>query len=377
MSESKETMMNQLCKEREEYEKIMKSIARKVFVPKATSIRDFVSQIDAGYYDLNPPHQRNVVHNDKWKSELIDSIFLSKPLGHPEFDTVICSRTGLRKLRSLDGKQRCSTPWELIKGKFVYKGIFPPCRGKLFKDWPQIWQQELLNANINIIYTNETLTDDEVTKHFRLKQETKKTSTGETLNSVLSQRANLSRNISQRSNFGATSSDTRMKCYETVVRICYLYSIFGTNKSYDPNKKTLIKFLENEKDDDTIIFGLYELLINDLFELISNTNYDNKWSKTFILPLACLMKENEDNKELVVEFVASEINNKKKFYDDVGGSHSATNSRIHIIFEKFYAWNTTVVPEAPESTIDVSVGMTDLERANLAVTIAASKAEHE
>ena len=32
-------------------------------------------------------------------------------------------------------------------------------------------------------------------------------------------------------------------------------------------------------------------------------------------------------------------------------------------------------PEAPESAIDD--GMTDIERANLAVTIAASKAEHQ
>ena len=64
-------------------------------------VESFVNSCKSGTYDLNPNHQRNVVHNINWQSEIIVSVLKGMPLGTPEFDTCLL-KNGLEYNRSLD-----------------------------------------------------------------------------------------------------------------------------------------------------------------------------------------------------------------------------------------------------------------------------------
>jgi len=331
-------VIERLKKEMGEYNKFWIENKKKDFTPECWPIRSWVEAVNRGLYDLNPPHQRNVIHNDKWKSAIIDSIIIGRPIGNPEFDTVKNPITGLRKKRSLDGKQRGMAPVGLVNNDYIYKGCIESMKGKYFRDMPQIWKDHILDQKISIFVTQETLSDKEVTEHFRLKQETKKTSTGEKLNSVLSQRTNHCRTIARRVSYGGDAEDLRKNALELVVRLCYIQSIFGT-KSNDPKSTVLIKFLENDEElPEEEKFKQYEIFINNLFSIIKETRYPHKWKKTFVLPLAALNLTYVDEIEKIKVFVQNEIHDNTNFYDLVGGSHGATNSRIVKLKKKYDDW---------------------------------------
>ena len=94
-------------KEMEHFREYMKHNPPKNFTSKNISVSDFTNSVKRGKYDLNPLHQREVVHGNSWQSKIVESVLLGKPLGSPEFDTVQ-NEIGLSIFRSLDGKQRLS-----------------------------------------------------------------------------------------------------------------------------------------------------------------------------------------------------------------------------------------------------------------------------
>ena len=65
----------------------------------------FVCGVKDGLYNLNPEHQRHVVHSEAWQGEIIKSFLKYNILGAPTFHTRIID--GRHVYESLDGKQRC------------------------------------------------------------------------------------------------------------------------------------------------------------------------------------------------------------------------------------------------------------------------------
>ena len=328
-------------KEMIRFRKYMEQNPPKNFTSKNISVSDFVNSVQRGKYDLNPLHQREVVHGDSWQSKIIDSVMSGKPLGSPEFDTVK-NEVGLSIYRSLDGKQRLSAIVRFLNNQYSFKVDIIPLKNKTFDKWPVIWQDHLLGCEFNICTTTATLSDDEVTEYFQIKQNTKKTSSGETLNSVLSTRANLCRDICKVVNFGGNGKKDRKICFEIVVRICYAIDLNTKTKThdfttlnYDPKINKHAAFLnDTDKDQDVTMFKYYEGFIKELFEFLEIVDYNNKWGKTFILPLAVIIL-NYSKFDQMKSFVIKHINGKDNFYPKVNGKHSATKERLIILNDKF------------------------------------------
>jgi len=147
---------------------------------------DLESQIKQGRFNLNPVHQRGVVHNVKWKSEVLHS-----QIYHGDIPDVYFHPTtlpdGTRKYDSLDGKQRCSAINEYLSDAFAYKMIEPACMyNKKFSELLPSFQTFLKDdCSITARMANRTLTSSEIQSFFQKRQNFKKTSAGEHLNSCI------------------------------------------------------------------------------------------------------------------------------------------------------------------------------------------------
>jgi hypothetical protein len=336
-------------KEMEHFREYMKHNPPKNFTSKNISVSDFTNSVKRGKYDLNPLHQREVVHGDSWQSKIVESVLLGKPLGSPEFDTVQ-NEIGLSIFRSLDGKQRLSAIDRFINNKYKFKVDIKHLKNKKFEEWPEIWRDHLLGCEFNICTTTATLSDNEVTEYFNIKQNTKKTTSGEKLNSVLSVRTNLCRDICKLVKYGTKKEgtaciDNRKNCFEIVVRSCYAIDLFNNttckdgfiNLNYDPKINKHIDFLNKSDVNDITTFKYYQNIIKEVFEFIDIIHYNNKWGKTFVLPLLVLNIIN-GKFDKIKSFVLSRISGKDNFYPQVNGRHSATKERIIIIDEKFKSY---------------------------------------
>jgi hypothetical protein len=319
--------------EKNEYDSTMKKYPSKNFTSKNISVNAFVLSCNSGDYDLNPDHQREVVHNINWQSKIIESVLFGKPLGSPEFDTVK-NKFGINTFRSLDGKQRLCSIVNFVNNEYKFKCEIPSLKNKLFKEWPEIWKKHLKSKEICICTTGVTFTSSEVTEYFNIKQNTKITTAGEKINSILSKRTEICRNIRKSVNYDCGKEDKRKKGFETVCRICFILD--NNLKNIDPDIQVIKRFLDLEQDSDISTFNSHKIFIERLFKIITETNYHSKWSKTFVLPLAYLAKKYGFNE--VGRFVLFAIDDKKNFYTTVSGKHDATNARKEIICCKFLEW---------------------------------------
>ena len=315
------------------------------FVTQNLLVETFVTGVDNGTYMLNPPHQRNVVHNDKWQSDIISSVMRGFPLGSPEFDSCIYTEgenCGLTYFRSLDGKQRLSSIYRFIKNEYIYDGDIPGLSGKRYKDWPKLCRLELERSNISITVTKQTLSDEEVTNYFNKKQNTKKTSSGESFNAVLTERADTCKKICENTAFPQKCRDTnkRFNLLEIIVRLCYVQHALNKGiTNIDPNKKTLIQFLNDEdSSSDTSSFEKYSERINFIINIVASfkEKMQGPWKKTFLIPLMVLYCKYESQHENIKLFIKTKIEGNNNFYPEkVGGNHNASSKRCEFIVDEF------------------------------------------
>ena len=323
------------------------------FVTQNLLVTTFVDGVKNGNYKLDPPHQRNVVHNNKWQSDIITSVMRGYSLGCPEFDT--CEYTegdnvGLNYFRSLDGKQRLSSIYRFVNNTYNYEGNIECLKGKKYKNWPKIWQNCLNRSSISIAITKQTLSDEEVTDYFNKKQNTKKTSGGETFNAVLTARSTICKQICIDAPFPQKCKDAnkRHNLLEIIVRLCYVqHAIRLGITNIDPNKNTLLSFLNSKHLDDISIFQKYSERIEFIINIIASFNEKMKgpWTKTFLIPLMFLYCKNEELLDLIYTFIKTKIEGNNTFYPEkVGGDHKASINRCEFIvneFDKFkYEWTT-------------------------------------
>lgn len=307
----------------------------KAFTTINISAKSFVESVKDGTYDLNPEHQREVVHNDVWQSEVIRYLMEGKPLGCPEFDTVQ-DEDGIAKYRSLDGKQRCSAIVRFMTNQYVFKSNIQGIKGKYFKDWSKQWKKHLERSQFAISQSEDTFTNDEVSEFFMTKQNTKTTKTGEKLNSINSSRIKLARGIASRVPFQKTSrhADLEMTC-----RMIYAIVNYDTDKKIDPKPSVLINYMSYDGGHDTHNFGTYEKIINKTIRLNNSITYENQHAKTSILPLLALVLCRPDNFIGISNFVLEKLDN-LKFYENVNGEHDATTNRIRKLINAYDVWNS-------------------------------------
>lgn len=316
------------------------------------SVGTLYHQITNSEVDMDPPHQRNEsVHSNKWKSELILSLMKGMPLGEPEFDT-IRKPNGMTAIRSLDGKQRITAIMSYLDGHFKYchsQNIPAAMMNKTYEEIPGAWKQAIRNAILPVKVCDSTLTEEEIAYHFRKKQQSAVTTCGEKLNAMFSNPIIrfayqlLGENAIV--NACLKGKARRMGHLEMIIRIIHAIHVLDVNREkakIDTSPTKLIDWVENFDASWLTRHNTRKISVitAETFRLVSDMDLKDgiKLAKTFILPIIGLFTYHSSVDELVnanvSEFVSSVLED-EDYYDDVGGSHSATKDRFIQIKENF------------------------------------------
>ena len=143
------------------------------------TINSLYNDVEANYYNLDPEHQRNIIHSLEWKQKLIETIFTTGLI-----PTTYWHKNNNKE--SLDGKQRISTILQFKKNEFKYKG-------KTYDELSDENKEHFNTFKLALGICSRTLTNEEVHNIFEKLQVVKKTSLGEVLNSTYNE--NLKKNV--------------------------------------------------------------------------------------------------------------------------------------------------------------------------------------
>jgi hypothetical protein len=210
-------------------------IIQENFASGNISANDLRCGINSGKYDLNPEHQREVVHNDTWKSKIIQSIIKYGNIP-PLYFHMCAAEDGEEefKYESLDGKQRCTAIFEFLENKlkydledtFEHNGEIYNLKKLYFKDLPEKLRRFIWNFQITIMTWSQKMSQSDISNFFENVQQAKTTTTGELLNSKTEAptRAIMKELISYE-NFQEFKKDTKRKQkWEYVVNMLYVYT---------------------------------------------------------------------------------------------------------------------------------------------------------
>ena len=208
----------------------------------------FTSQINNGLYDLKPEHQREVVHTDLWKSEILSSAMFHGDLPDVYFHQK--KRNKKMIYESLDGKQRSSAISQYMNNEYAYQLTIPTImKGHLYKDLPSSLQQYLENeCHISVKISNVTLSDAMVEEFFQRRQQNRKTSTGECLNACISSdtRPHVSKyltRVNDKMREAGITQNGRLEYFEICSRIMYIFQKMKVNNmNFDVKPEDLISW---------------------------------------------------------------------------------------------------------------------------------------
>lgn len=139
------------------------------------NVPQLVDNINRGIYNVNPEHQRNVVHDTVWKAEIIESIFQTGCLPATFWHR---STTPGAQYDSVDGKQRCTAICEYLNDQFKW-------RSRLYSELHETLRFHIDTFPVTTVLADRTLTDAELTRTFQKFQITKATTLGEIWNAHL------------------------------------------------------------------------------------------------------------------------------------------------------------------------------------------------
>lgn len=197
---------------------------------------DLHTQIGNGKFNLDPEHQRHVVHNALWKSEILHS-----QIYHGDIPDVYFHPTslpdGTRRYDSLDGKQRCSAIIDYFNDGYKYKNREPKCmHNKFYSQLEPVMKSFLSDdCTLTIRIANRPLNENEIQSFFQKRQECKKTTGGEHLNSCIT--SSIHRSVKEyietpsiielMEKAGFKKNDR----YQYFDAVCYILRIFTYHKS--------------------------------------------------------------------------------------------------------------------------------------------------
>ena len=280
-----------------------------------------VNLINDGDYNLNPEHQRGVVHSTKWKEDLIDSIFqtgcIPPTFWHPnDTDENI-------EYDSVDGKQRCATFVEFLGDTHVWKW-----RGKKFNELSPQLQKRIRNFEVTIMKSTRKLTNCELKDTFNRFQVTKKTSFGEFYNADLcSLRTHLIQAIDKDSSLVEQifKNDSRKKILNTYTT---LFIHFGERLSHLTTGKISALWETKYREDMSFIENHFKEFHRNMVHmwevLTSYSSADITRRDTTLVPLFCALSFVEPSQQSALK---KELRKNYHIYvtdwDDVTGNHNA------------------------------------------------------
>ena len=303
-----------------------------------TAIRTLLSEINDGLYDLNPVHQRNVVHNLKWKRNLIKSIFeppcaIPETWWHPVTDT-----EGNNILTSVDGKQRITAIQEFRNGVFRWNDAY-------FLDLSPADKNHFLNHRLSVRIANRTLIESEIHRTFSILQMTKKTTTGEVVNSETGPfRSCIAEMIKSHESFlkRIFRNDKRNLIIETYSKAFNLWYRLEHDMAlkFEPGDVVYInhKVSENwQEENENINFSKFGELILTTWEILchgKNFKIHRKMNATTWLPIFQILCENKYND--ISEYLNIYLFDLVQKWPNVAGNHNAVSMRKEILDEELF-----------------------------------------
>jgi len=135
----------------------------------------FYTENRDGDWFLEPAHQRNVIKEDEWQSDIIKTNYLYGNVPDAYFHPVL-QPDGSMRGESLDGKQRCTAVIRFFNSEIKYDGM-------KFSEMHAVDQKKMKKLKTCMKVSSRTLTPEEIKYFFRKLQQSDKTTTGEFLNS--------------------------------------------------------------------------------------------------------------------------------------------------------------------------------------------------
>lgn len=302
----------------------------------------FATQVREGLIDMNPEHQREVVHTDEWQGQIILSAITTGDIPELYFDEVL-GEDGVIIKRSLDGKQRGTAIVRFINGDipFPKKAKISDSRiqclaGKKITDLTPQNQSVIKNLKIHYKVANRMLTDDEVTEFFLKRQNTKVTKHGEFLNSNLSsnKRNFIIKDMLERPDVESAMDIYRHKIpgtlkrsgdLELIAKCLYHYTHMETNHRIDVSIGKLKTWWSSRDEIDNLTKVRFIARFLDTIAFIDEYSIANP-GKSVLLPIfAYICKYRADM------YLRAYFTHHKKFEGDVAGDHGASRARFEFL----------------------------------------------
>jgi hypothetical protein len=302
----------------------------------SVSVETLCEYIKKGYYDVDPPHQRNVVHSVKWKEGIISSLMGEAPGDIPALRWhPVTGHAGKKIHISLDGKQRLTAITEFKANKFKW-------RGKYYEhsELPSLSPEERNRIDdFKIINktTNRTLTPEEITRSFNRFQQTQQTKLGERLHAVTTGRLSMEMDKLMKAHQVPISklfSETLRRRFNQleIYTKCFFYFLKGPYEKCEND--AIQKMWEKQMSPDyeppsaNVMRRFGKLMRRTLYALIDPRNANVSHKRTKILQMFLLMNwsyPQTENRAEHYEFICENLSRlvTSEDYGNVGGNHSA------------------------------------------------------
>ena len=299
------------------------------WVPQLVSVEYLNHLIQKGTLNINPPHQRHVVHDTEWKSDIISSILetgcIPETFWHP-------SPGNPYSWDSVDGKQRCSALVEYCSNDYKWNKRY-------FRDLPSVLQGQILNFQITLNKADRTLTDSQLRDTFVRFQVTKQTRLGEVWNS---DRCDLQKKLRQfvdedkdklhdKGVFKKQTPDRYqlLELYGTLFAY-YVTGHVGITRRAIENNWNAHRNLSNKKRAITEQdWNDYRRHVRDMWDIIESSPKGKGHVSTRVRPLfGTLLCVRPGMRQAVVTHLCSTLSTHETLYPKIGGDHKGHHQRM-------------------------------------------------
>ena len=296
------------------------------------TIRDIYYGVENKLYDLNPEHQRHVVHNTDWKCDIIKTVFSTGLLPTTYWHPVQNVEIG-QIFESIDGKQRISALIEFKQDKF--KCNINDTGDKLYSELGLPYRNHFDNFNLTIGKCSRELTDEEKHRSFEKLQITKTTTLGEVLNSTPNREfkkciQEMIKELKEKIiNKKFMEKNNR---YQQLEIIAWSFYYYKHTTNYTLERCDITNFWNKYNILEEEDFNNYKKLFNVFINIIINKEhkFNRINSKTVIIPLFhIILKKKDEAEEDINNFITDNYEQIIKCLEKkVNASHTACKERI-------------------------------------------------
>lgn len=174
--------------------------------------------------DLNPVHQRGLVHSRQWQEGIIGSIFVIKMIPPVYFHSV-CKEDGRFVKENIDGKQRLTAILQYCDNEYKYTlDDVPDLKNRYFRDLTPAMQHTILQFQISVMTYKCELDKSQIEYMFDRFNDMKPARIGEKLNACLNGEAHpfVKQIVDEGVVNAIQPTDTRNQRMECAIRIAHM-----------------------------------------------------------------------------------------------------------------------------------------------------------